>query len=100
MIKRIVPFSHVPKWLVPLLLAVLLAAPQAHAMTMTGILKDNSNTGIKKLTNEEEKNYIKECGIEDDFSVQVTTKNQKKFDRNRDGYLSGRELEEYLKKYD
>jgi hypothetical protein len=86
----------------PLLLAaaIFLAVPQAHAVTMTGILKDNSNTGMKKFTKEEEKNYIRERGVKDDFSVQVTTKNQKKFDRNRDGYLSGRELEDYLKKYD
>ncbi|MDD5271005.1 MAG: hypothetical protein PHE80_07475, partial [Candidatus Omnitrophica bacterium] len=71
-----------------------------YAATMTGVLKDNSNTGMKKFTKEQERNYIKEYGLKDDFSIKVTTKNQKKFDRNRDGYLSGRELEEYLGKYD
>jgi len=98
MIYRTVPKRHVP--LLSLLLAMMLACTNVYAATMTGVLKDNSNTGIKKLTKEEEKNYIRDCRIKDDFSVKVTTKNQKKFDRNRDGYLSGRELEEYLKKYD
>lgn len=90
MIKRTVPF----------ILALVFACTNVYAMTMTGVLKDNSNTNMKKYTKEEEKNYIRESGIKADFSVQVTTKNQKKFDRNRDGYLSGRELEEYLRKYD
>jgi len=89
---------HVP--IIFLILAMVLACTNVYAASMTGILKDNSNAGIKRLTKEQEKNYIREYGLKDDFSIKVTTKNQKKFDRNRDGYLSGRELAEYLRKYD
>ena len=33
------------------------------------------------------------------FSIKVTTINQKRFDRNHDGYLTGNEVQRYLKHY-
>ncbi|MDD5736917.1 MAG: hypothetical protein PHH20_01320, partial [Candidatus Omnitrophica bacterium] len=48
--------------------AMIFACTNVYAATMTGVLKDNSNTGMKKFTKEQERNYIKEYGLKDDFS--------------------------------
>jgi hypothetical protein len=74
--------------------------PAAHAVSMSGILKDNSNTSLMKFTKKEEGEYIRQNNIQNNFSVKVTTRNQRKIDRNHDGYLSGEELIKYLKKYE
>ena len=47
----------------------------------------------------EEGRMIREDQLNNYFTVKVTTTNQKKFDSNHDGYLSGKEFQRYLKHY-
>lgn len=65
-------------------------------------LNINTPQTIQKLTRynkAEENRMIREEALYEFFSVKVTTRNQKKFDSDRDGYLSGKELQEYLREY-
>ena len=47
----------------------------------------------------EESRMIKQNQLNTCYSVKVTTTIQKRYDRNQDGYLTGIELQKYLKQY-
>ena len=83
-----------------LILALSMAMPEAGAVSISGILKENQNKSLPKMTKKEEAEYINTHNVRNNFSIKVTTKNQSKFDREGDGYLNDEELREYLKKYD
>ncbi|MFA5499500.1 MAG: hypothetical protein WC404_00295 [Candidatus Omnitrophota bacterium] len=86
--------------LVAVVIVSSMMAPEAGAVSISGILKENQNKSLPKMTKKEEAEYINEHNIRNNFSIKVTTKNQRKFDREGDGYLNDEELRDYLKKYD
>lgn len=83
-----------------LILALSIAMPEAGALGLSGILKENPNKSLPKMTKKEEAEYINTHNVRNNFTIKVTTKNQSKFDREGDGYLNDEELREYLEKYD
>lgn len=69
---------------------------------ISGRLNVNASQTYGELTKYDragENRMINEEKLYNFFSVKVTTTNQKKFDWDQDGYLSGSELQEYLSKY-
>ena len=84
-------------------LIILLSCQLAYsAPEISGRLNVNASQAYGELTKYDrsgESRMIKKEKLYDFFSIKVTTTNQKKFDRDQDGYLSGRELQEYLRKY-
>ena len=82
---------------------IILLAPCAYSqMEVSNRLNINipqSNTQLVKQGRGEESRMIKDKGLNSSFNVKVTTANQKRFDGNRDGYLSGKELQMYLREY-
>ncbi|MDD5010233.1 MAG: hypothetical protein PHC68_17750 [Syntrophorhabdaceae bacterium] len=86
--------------LVAVVIVSSMMAPEAGAVSISGILKENQNKSLPKMTKKEEAEYINEHNIRNNFAIKVTTKNQSKFDREGDGYLNDEELRDYLKKYD
>lgn len=90
------------KILLAMLIAALLA-PCAYSQTkVSNILNINtpqSNNQLVKQGRGEEGRMIIDKGLNTSFSVKVTTTNQRRFDENGDGYLSGREYQMYLREY-
>lgn len=101
---RIIKYS--PAGHVTLILAVLIVAlywPFAYSeteiMSRLNIDTPQAKEHLIKHNKAEENRMIREEQLYAFFSVKVTTTNQKKFDRSRDGYLSGIELKKYLAEY-
>ncbi len=85
-------------------LAVLIAVlpfPFAYSQTEVSnrlnIDTPQLNNPLIRRDKAEENRMIKEQKLYSYVTVKVTTTNQKKFDRDRDGYLSGNELQMYLR---
>jgi len=51
------------------------------------------------LSDSDEMRMIRQNSLGSTVLLKVTTENQEKFDRNHNGYLTGRELQRYLRKY-
>jgi hypothetical protein len=80
--------------------AILLAAPAATALNLSGVLNTKKGPKLEKLNSQEEREYIEKNNFANNYTIKVTTKNQDRFDRDGDGYLSGDELNDYLRKYE
>jgi Ni/Co efflux regulator RcnB len=80
--------------------AAMLAAPAAMALSLSGVLNANKVPKLEKMSSQEEREYIEKNNLGNNYTVKVTTKNQDRFDRDGDGYLSGDELNDYLRKYE
>jgi len=83
-------------------LIILLFLPSAYSETeISGRLNVDTNQTNHQLIKRDragENRMIRENKLYDFYAIKVTTTNQKKFDRNGDGYLSGPEFKEYLAK--
>ena len=89
--------------IIPAIIIALLFFPAAYSQ-MEVNRRLNAETPqttdpLARQSSAEEGRMIREDKISNYVTVKVTTTNQKKFDSNHDGYLSGRELERYLKHY-
>ena len=82
---------------------ILLAgfAPAAYPEEQTvNVLKIKSDKpGLINQSGGHEKRMIVDNGWGCLYSVQVTTENQAKFDKDHDGYLTGSEMQNYLRTY-
>jgi|GEM_PF-5087745 hypothetical protein len=80
--------------------AAMLAAPAVMALNLSGVLNANKGPKLEKMSSQEEREYIERNNLSNNYTIKVTTKNQDRFDRDGDGYLSGDELNDYLRKYE
>lgn len=88
--------------LINTLIIAALLAPVAYSQTQLNVLTVNPAQSDKPLIRQdrgEETRMVKEEGLNTFFSIKVTTTNQKRYDGNRDGVLSGKELQMYLGHY-
>lgn len=82
---------------------IILFLPAAYSQTEVNkrLNTDTTQTAspLRRQSAAEESRMIREDKLSNYVTVKVTTTNQKKFDANHDGYLSGREFQRYLKHY-
>ena len=89
-----------------IILAILIAAlscPLVYSATAASRSFTISSPQVKetlvKYNKAEEGRMIREKKLYEFYVIKVTTRNQKKFDGDKDGYLSGKELKKYLAEY-
>ncbi len=82
---------------------ILLFSPFAYSDTqvskpLTAATPQNT-VPLARQSSAEEGRMIREQKFSTYYTVKVTTINQKKFDSDHNGYLTGRELQRYIKHY-
>lgn len=75
------------------------SAYSATKITRMNIAAPQTRDKLVRYDKAEENRMIKEQKLYNYYTVKVTTTNQKKFDRDKDGYLSGTQLKKYLREY-
>ena len=63
------------------------------------IATPQTTTPLARQDSAEEGRMIRSNHLDSYFSLKITTINQKRFDKNHDGYLTGSELQRYLRHY-
>ena len=91
------------KYTVTIIIAAIFIPSGAYSqMEVNNLLNIDTPQTTNPLTKQgtaEENRMIREDHLDSYFMVKVTTTNQKKFDGNHDGYLTGTEFQRYLKHY-
>ena len=90
------------KYTVTIIIAALFF-PLAYSATEISnpfnIVTPQTTNPLTKQGAAEESRMIKENQLDTYYSVKVTTTIQRRYDRNHDGYLTGNELQRYLRQY-